>query len=566
MPPCWGRKAVRVADLNDFATAVGTLIKNNKGEKGDPGPYGGTEVTDPHVAALLTSGAETAPILAAKVGKGELTLSVADFPTPEAAIEAAHTSGAPLYWPPGRWATNTVIPNLHKVRNSGPGQVSRGSNVLSIDPSDTAVNTLYVAPEGSDSNDGITAGYPFATFQAAFDALSGYGPTLRGSWTIQAAAGTYLASTGQQTLTTQSKNRVVIKGPTAGHPNVPTAIIDGTGGTAYKHGLSASGLGVKAEFRDLKFIGFSAGGGDASRIGVLGENESSVLFTNIHADGASWCGAYAFNTVRARVNGGVFTGCRSGFIANDTQCTVENTIVRSSTEAGIYWSRGSQGHVDHCTFEDNAIGLMVGESSRVDTVANNFKRNSYGIRTTNGGVYGEGGAKNQYNLGTPDAQIQSTVQHFVGSGDSTIRGSAYGWMRIGGSRSNVAHTGTTAPTDLVTSHTIPAGMLTQQTSIRIFGVISAATGGSLWVTFGGNTVTMPLPTVGASTPFEAEVSLMDSQGGHRSFGRLIAGATSRVVSGSGAVSSATEVPIRVGATLAAVSDIINVVRTDVSVL
>lgn len=27
MPPCWGRKAVRVADLNDFATAVGGLIK-----------------------------------------------------------------------------------------------------------------------------------------------------------------------------------------------------------------------------------------------------------------------------------------------------------------------------------------------------------------------------------------------------------------------------------------------------------------------------------------------------------------------------------------------------------
>lgn len=27
MPPRWGRKAVRVADLEDFATAVGALIK-----------------------------------------------------------------------------------------------------------------------------------------------------------------------------------------------------------------------------------------------------------------------------------------------------------------------------------------------------------------------------------------------------------------------------------------------------------------------------------------------------------------------------------------------------------
>ena len=51
-----------MADLTDFATAVGALIKANrgqKGDKGDPGPYGGTEVTDPQVAALITSGTAT---------------------------------------------------------------------------------------------------------------------------------------------------------------------------------------------------------------------------------------------------------------------------------------------------------------------------------------------------------------------------------------------------------------------------------------------------------------------------------------------------------------------------
>lgn len=53
--------------------------EGQKGDKGDPGPYGGTAVTDPQVAQLLTQGAQTAPILASKVGKGELALNATDY-------------------------------------------------------------------------------------------------------------------------------------------------------------------------------------------------------------------------------------------------------------------------------------------------------------------------------------------------------------------------------------------------------------------------------------------------------------------------------------------------------
>lgn len=555
----------------ELAVQIARDIKANRGQKGErgpEGPYGGTAVTDPQVAQLLTEGPATAPILASKVGKGELSLSVADYPTPEAAVSAAMASGAPLYWPPGQWATNSAIPDLHKVRSSGPGMVARGSSIFHPSPGDTTTNTLYVNPAGSDSEDGLTPGRAFATFQAAFNALTNYGPVLRGFWVIEAATGVYPITDGQHTLATQSKNRVVVKGPAAGHPNEPTAIIDGTGGAAYRHGLSVSGLGAHAEFRDLKFVGFTAGAGDGTRIGVLAENESSVTFTNIHVTGASWCGAYAFNTVRARVNGGIFDGCRSGFIANDTQATVTNTIVRNSTESGIYWSRGSQGHIDYATLESNAIGLFVGESSRVDTVGNIFKRNRYGIRTSNGGVYGEGGAKNQYNIGTADAQIQSAVQHFIGSGDSSVRGSAYGWMRVGGTRSGLSHTGSATAKTLATPHTIAAGMLTQQTMIRVYGVITAATAGTtLWVKFGGNTITFVVPAVTATTPFELEATLSDVSGGHQSYGHLIVGALSSAVArGSGAVGSPNALPVQFGATLVDAADNVVVYRSDVSAL
>lgn len=446
--------------------------------------------------------------------------------------------------------------------------LNAGLILPSVRKGETGTYNLYVSPVGNDNNDGLTQNTPFATFQKAFDYLVTQGPILQGQWYVNAAAGTYPLWTGQQTLTTRSVNRVIVRGPSVGHPNVPTAIIDGAGGEAYKHGLSASGIGVRVEFRDLKFINFTAGANDNTRIGCLGESESDVYFNNIHATGASWTGVYAFNTVRTRMNGGIFDGCRSGFVANCTQATVLNSIIKNSTESGIYWSRGSQGHIDYVTFEDNAVGLRVAENSRVDTVANNFKRNKYGIRTQTGGLYGEGGAPNIFNSGTPDAQTMADIEHGANSGNSVELESSQQPIRVAFDRTARTHTGTIEQTTLATPYTIPAKRLVgtgKEVRVHSLGVFTAATAGTIMtVSLGGMNLAFTVPAAAANVPFEIDATLMEVAGGYRAIGKLSQGLNaSRMATATAGFSAAAAQPVAIKATLAAIEDSVAVYRTNV---
>lgn len=476
------------------------------------------------------------------------------------------------------WATpNKDMVGLGNVDNTAdadkPVSTAQAAELVKkISKGETGTYNVYVSPTGSDTNDGLTAGAPFATFQKAFDYLATQGPLLQGTWYVNAAAGTYPISTAQQTLTTRSVNRVIVRGPdVAGHPNVPTAIIDGAGGAAYKHGLSASGVGVRVEFRDLKFVNFTAGDGDNSRIGCLGESESDVYFNNIHATGATWTGIYAFNTVRARIAGGIFTGCRAGIVANCTQATVTDSIIRTSTETGIYWSRGSQGHVDYVTFEDNAIGLRVAENSRVDTVGNNFKRNNYGIRAQTGGLYGEGGAPNIFNAGTADAQIFADIEHSALAGNSVELETSQQYIRVAYDRTTRTHTGTTAITTLATPYTIPAERLTgtgKQARIHVLGVFTTATAGTIMtVSIGGMDVAFTVPAAASNVAFEIDLTLMEVAGGYRAIGKLSQGlnATRFATATSGFTSTSAQAVV-IKATLANSGDSIAIYRTDVYIM
>jgi len=489
----------------------------------------------------------------------------------QGALTAAASSGMPVMWPAGTYLTTATLTDLHTVRHVGPGAIKRGTDTFYPDPRGSQTSILYVATTGADTNDGLSATQPFLTFGTAFTALKNYGPVLDGLWEIVAAAGTYPHEGTGASMTTRSVNRVVIRGPVAGHPNVPTAIIDGTGGAAYEHGLRVGGVGVRVELRDLKATNFTAGGGDLTRIGFVAENEVDAYFNNVHATGATWCGAYAFNTVRARVAGGIFDGCRSGFIANDTQCTVDGSIVRNSTASGVYWSRGSQGHVDNVAFEDNVIGLRVAENSRVDTVANNFKRNTYGIQTQTGGLFGEGGTPNIFNDGTADAQVQANIQRFAGSGDSIERETVTDYVRVGHDRTTRTLTGTTTQTTLSTVYTLPARRLAvagSQMRVHVLGIFTATTAGSvLTVTIGGMSTNFTVPGATTNAAFEIDLTLLEVTGGWRAIGRLSQGLNQqRFATAASGFDPTVANAVVIKATPAASGDSLAVYRTDVYVL
>ena len=497
----------------------------------------------------------------------------------EAAVAAAYAAGAPLSWPAGTYVSTANIPNFHNVRHSGPGAIKRGSVLFYVDPKEGQTNTLNVATTGSAANDGLGTGQPMATFQNAFDALANYGPVLQGIWSIVAAAGTYTISTGQQTLSTQSVNRVVVRGPAVGHPNVPTCIVDGGGNQAnYLHGLSASGLGVRAEFRDIKFQNFTEASGN-TRIGCVGENESDFYTNNVHTVSCTWTGIYAFNTVRTRIAGGILDGSANagaaGIIINSSQCTVgynaastaAGPIVKNAG-IGIYWSRGTQGHVDFTTIQDCGYGLQIGESSRVDTVGVDFKRNTVGIRCFTGGVYGEGGAPNVWNNGTGDANT-TNIAYSAGSGNSDDLLTAQSWTRFGYDRTTRSASGIVSGT-FPTVYTLAAYRLQgtgKSLRVRSYGIYTVTAGSTLTINIGGMALTLTVPAAATNAAFELETVLHEVAGGYRAFGTLRHNlASPRMGTATAGFNFAAAQAVAPGYSLTGAGDSLNIYRTDVEII
>lgn len=421
------------------------------------------------------------------------------------------------------------------------------------------VGNVYVSTTGSDSNDGLTVGTPFATFQKAFDYLETQGPILQGTWTVNAAAGTYVEF--DATLTTRSVNRIVVCGPSVSG-GTPTAILDGSTGGDYQHGLRASGIGVRVEFRDLKAIDFDFSN---TQIGFVGESESDVYFNNVHADNCSWTGIYAFNTVRCRVDGGVWDGCRSGFIANDTEATLTGATITNSTESGVYWSRGSQGHVDGCTIEDNAVGLYVSQSSRVNADGNTFNRNTSAVRCDSGGVFAD--TSNTYGTGADLNTTKLEYRAFSGDSAELNSNSSAAPIRIAYDRTARTVTGVTVLTNLVpTVYTIPAYRLQgvgKSVRVVVRGVYTMTAASTFSMKIGTNTLTLAVPAAATALSFCYDVTLYEVQGGYRAFGQLSQGVSAHRMGTATGFTDSSSAAISLDVTPANSADTVSVYRTDV---
>ena len=496
----------------------------------------------------------------------------------QAAVTHCFGTGDDLYWPDFDFVSTASITNLHSVRHRGAGRIKRGGSVFYVDPRGTQSNTVYLSPTGSAANDGLSAAEPMASFQGAFDAVDNYGPMLDGIWNIVSDAGAHTISTGQQTFSTPSKNRVVIRGPAAGHPNVPTCIIDGGGNQpSYRHGLSASGYGVQVEFRDIKAQNFTEASGN-TRIGFVGENNADVYWNNCHTFACTWTGIYAFSIPRTRIKGGILDGNGNAgaacVITNETECTLgygasstaDGTVLKNAG-IGVYWSRGSQGHIDYCKIEDNSYGIQIGESSRVDTVANNLKRNAIGIRCFSGGVFGEGGAPNVMNGGTADANTTAfAFSAYSGNSDELLTSQSA--HRVAYDRTTRTASGAVSDTFPVVE-TIPAYRMQgvgKSCRVAVFGIYTVSAGSTLTVNFGGMALTLSVPAAATNEAFYLEAELLEVAGGYRAFGRLGDNLTAaRTGTATAGFSNNVAQDVSVGYNLTGPGDSLSIYRTDVFV-
>lgn len=496
-----------------------------------------------------------------------------------AAVAHAYSTSKPLYWNGEICKTTATIPNFHLVSHVGLGSVKRGTDVFYVNPHNSQANTIYIGTAGDASNDGLSSSQPMATFQNAFDALANYGPVLDGVWTVQAAGNTFTISAGSHNHMTPSRNRVGIKGPAAGHPNVPTCIVDGGGvGTAYFHGINCDGIGVRVQVQDIKFQNFKVASGN-TRVGLLGANGADLYTVNVHGLDCSWSAIMAKECEQVRISGGILdcgTTGAYGFVSDSSHSSfgygatnlATGPQVKNALSSGVYWSTGSQGHNDWTSFSDCAVAFLCAENSRADTVGNDYKRNVVAKRAITGGLFASGGAAETFNDGTADANT-TDFEYKAYSGDlSELDDQGSGsWQRVAFDRTTHALSGVT-PTTLATPYTIAAQRMAgigKACRVHALGVFTQATAGStMTVTFGGMSFTVTVPAAASNVAFEIDVTLYEIAGGYRAIGKLAQGLNAvRFGSATAGFDKTTSQAITIAATLANAGDSMNLYRTDV---
>ena len=380
------------------------------------GPFRGPAPTDQQIDAAVTravtegrvADAALLPDNGAKaVGKGELFVAVRDYGavgdgvTDDSAalaqaVAAAKSNGRSVYWGPGTYFTpaGSSVPDLHTVRHAGPGAVAAGSFTFYPAPVSGQANTLYVDVTGSDTNDGLHTSRPFREVRAAVAALKLYASPLRGSWKVKVAAGTYKGGITVPTVRNGSQDDFLkIEGPTVGHPNVPTAIIDKAADTAATYGFMATD-GTTLDLRDLKVVG---GFGMAVDI----RRDVYLWLRNFHGDGQNTgsVGVGVNSHCRYYVAGGRLENYTTNGIQelfgivrsfNNVTATADQMVIRNC-EVGIQAKEGCVGHLDYLTVEDCKTGVEMNGYCVVNSKAITLKRNTLGYANVNSEVHNEDG-------------------------------------------------------------------------------------------------------------------------------------------------------------------------------
>lgn len=475
---------------------------------------GGNLVWDQVVAAPDILGQVSSPIGSSLVGflqagagavlrwvqdKLRLTIDVQDFGVVgdgtaddttglNSALAAAKATSRRLRWNGATCKVAGNLPNLHAVTHVGPGTVARGGNTFAV--SGSASCSLYVSTTGSATNDGLTVDTPMLSLQNAFNAIANYGPVVTQKFLVYLAAGTYPAPT-PITLYTPSLQQIEVYGAdVGGSRNVPTTIIDGAGGATYSHGIYAQGWGVRLKVQDVKLINFNNGGGNAAdrtRGGVVFDRGADGWTKNVHVTAASWFGIYGTSAQACLVESGILDGCRIGVNTDHTRCTVgwnalvassARPLIKNSTEQGVSWTNGTQGHVDYTDFLSNAVALHLEGGSRCDAVSSDFKLNTVAVECYPGGFFGNNpSAPCTFNVGTANANT-ADIKSYSGGGDyNGLLINSTSEAEVDRYRGNMTITGDTDDHVIYTSTAIPSGFFKdsrQRLRFVVYGVVTSA--------------------------------------------------------------------------------------------
>jgi hypothetical protein len=366
-----------------------------------------------------------------------------------AAITYASTSGKRLNLNGATYLVTANIPSLHDVKYAGPGYIKRGTDMFAPVPGASDTNTLYISPTGLSTNDGLTAAMPMSDVRV-FAVLPNYGPILEGQWNIRLAAGTYA---GGNTMTgLRSRNYLAFYGPdVGGHPNVPTAIVDGTSSAADHGWYFQTNMTLKVQ--DIKFQNWTT---KAYSHGITVLEASKLYTVNVHTQNCSYGGVDVEDRSQLILSGGVHNNAMYGIRAT-YHCTVSigyngatagRPQITGTTAggSGILLSDYSQGHIDYtdlygCGGSGGAVGLV--NMSRVDLnycVFGAGTPNYYNVSCSIGSTYIDN-VSNTFNAATIKSIVLLGFSLDWSNNGNVFYDQATGRIRIGSSTSYAAPAG-----------------------------------------------------------------------------------------------------------------------------
>lgn len=444
------------------------------------------------------------------------------------AVTAANLVGKTLHWPATTYLTAASITNLHSVRHTGNGVISRNGVLFPVVQADSTSNQLFVdTTTGSDTNDGLSSSFPTKTIQAAVNYATKYRP-LNGSWTISIAAGTYNEAVNVPGWLNPNSNWLTIKGPTqATVQTQPTVTINNPGGLLY--GMNCN-QGNAVRIRDIMFTGWMSGAG------VFFDNHCYAWTTNVwvlqclqgiatagsetlieggRLTGITWTSGGAMPAGGGAVgvynysNGVVTIGYNSTSSAN-------GTILENFSQAAYEGKTNTHCVSLNSTYQNNVLATWVYTNSRFDDKANNFRKNQAVHRLLMSMLSKDLVLTSSYHFDEA-FNFDPSVTAFGNNGngevyqfyqfsceDATLHAKAISGLDICHQRQSTLQTGPIASNTLIRNLcTIYPGMLTNSTNGKYMEVYlngnTAGAGGSKTVTVNLGATALAALTIASGT-------------------------------------------------------------------
>lgn len=457
------------------------------------------------------------------VGKGELVLTVTDFPTIADALRAAE--GQTLFWPKGEYPVTENLPGFWKVDHTGFGVLTRGNQKFYITPVHTPAliqqNTLWVSGTGSDTNDGLFQETPVATLSNLdINILTRLGSKVsRGSWRVR-LSGT-IRGGRRFNIIPSSAQPIIFEGDDLlqGEPTTSIEYADVSG--AGQKGMWFE-PGSTIHVKKMRFANFTFPSGIG--YGLIMANGGQLTYEDCVADNCD-TGFGMINNVSFSAKRSKAVNCKSsGHRAQYSSSGGWDNCEGSRCEDGFFISRNAVTHVDFCQASDNSnAGVHLDMNTRAHVMGTHFRRNTVGVDVEGGAEWVNNNSdRNFFYHGTADAN--GTPYTHTGNARETriYSQSAVNEFMVGKKYSTASLTGNTTNTLLYTGNdlgVIPELFMVgvgKRIRVRIMGT-STGTGGVKQVYFyvpassGGSGyayATWSIPAAQGGAPFELEATVV----------------------------------------------------------